>query len=90
MSKALRCDRCQKCFIPEEEESTMMRFANPSVYNGEDYKHTRASRFMEDLMADSYLDLCPACTIKFSFFMQGFDPAVAEKTEPITEKGYGV
>ena len=38
MSKALRCDRCLKCFIPEESEGTMVKFRNPIRYTADDLR----------------------------------------------------
>lgn len=88
MSKALRCDRCNKCFVPEEAVGAMMRFRNPAIYEAANLANPLAptcTYFLHDEAPDANLDLCPSCTTDFVLFMHKFRP-VAEITDPLVEK----
>lgn len=72
MSKALRCDRCKKCFVPEEENRPMIRFRNPALYDSKNLKNPLAptcSYLLPDEAPDANLDLCPDCAMQFIKFM---------------------
>ena len=82
MSKALRCDRCKKCFIPEESEGTMVKFRNPVRYTAEDFKpktigqtivasvSSATCSYVSSVPPDEMVDLCPACSLAFLRFMK--------------------
>ena len=88
MSKALRCDRCNKCFVPEEAVGAMMRFRNPAIYEAKNIENPLAptcTYFLPKEAPDANLDLCPLCTTAFVLFMYKSRP-VAEITDPLVEK----
>ena len=51
MSKALRCDRCKKCFIPEECDGTMVKFRNPIRYTAEDLRPRTITKSVTDAVS---------------------------------------
>ena len=72
MSKALRCDRCNKCFDPWVEERDFTRIHSFSVQNGTNYRNNERNYYEEDV------DLCPECTKLFSAFMRKVQAIVIE------------
>ena len=79
MSKALRCDRCKKCFVPEESEGTMVKFRNPVRYTAEDLTAKATANtivtsvtcsYVTQAPPDEMVDLCPACSLLFLRFMK--------------------
>lgn len=88
MSKALKCDRCDKCFIPENTTGAMMKFRNPAIYEAKNLSNPLAptcTYFLPEETPDAALDLCPECTTAFILFMHKCRP-VAEITDPLMKK----
>ena len=79
MAKAIKCDRCGKCFDPCHMEGLMCTFRNPFFRSSEDMWHTTVARYMYD-DADGYVDLCPDCAEMFEAFMSGCD--IPQKINP--------
>ena len=70
MSKALRCDRCKTCFIPEECEGRMIKFRTPMIYTSKDVQNPLATCVsMDGKPYDETFDLCPHCAERFLMFM---------------------
>lgn len=72
MSKALRCDKCKQCFVPEECSGTMVKFRNPITYTANDLQNKEAgptAKYVFDIGPDGMADLCPACAQAFLEFM---------------------
>lgn len=78
MSEAIRCNRCGECFDPNELKYDAVRFTNPVVYDGENYRKTKIKGYMVKLLKetpyfDDRIDLCPKCTWYFKKFMAGYN-----------------
>ena len=74
MSKAIRCDRCGKCFDPETlgDVRVYCHFLSPSLVNGTDAKKNCVTRHFRDSDGKELLsvDLCADCTDMFIDFME--------------------
>lgn len=72
MSKALKCDRCKKCFDPYSVEG---EFANiRELY----YRDPKSIQNNEVTYRDDGLDLCPDCTRSFTDWLVNAD---SQKTQ---------
>lgn len=73
MAKAIKCDRCKRCFDPCSEDREFCSFANPIFYTSvsvQDNVYTR--KMFESKAYPVYdVDLCPECTKLFEDFMNG-------------------
>ena len=73
MSKAIKCDRCGKCFDPLRygDKSMMASFQNPIFQNSDQIKDHEVGYYLIEDSVDAYVDLCPECTRDFEAFMEG-------------------
>lgn len=73
MAKAIKCDRCKRCFDPCSADGEFCSFANPIFYTGGSAKENVYTRKLFE--SKEYLvyevDLCPECTKLFEDFMNG-------------------
>lgn len=72
---ALRCNRCQGYFVPEEEEGKLMTVI-PEMFlrTGEE---VRRNIFSERITS---IDLCPECTREHQLFMDGCSLRIDENS----------
>lgn len=78
MSKAIKCDRCKKCFDPFTATGEFMRISDLVTCDGKAYSHH------ENLYRDEYIDLCPECCQSYNdWFAKGI---FAKNTGPLTRK----
>ena len=75
MSKALKCDRCDKCFDPESiGDLCFTTFQKISYQNARDYKASKVT-----YVGGYDKNLCPDCTTEFMGWMCGKSTAVFQK-----------
>ena len=84
MSKAIKCNRCDKCFDPLEIDGVMCRFSNPKILSAHDIREGVA-KYLFPFGPDGWVDLCPDCTEAFEAFMNN-----AENAEQILDKRLGM
>lgn len=63
MSKALKCERCGKCFDPSEGTGETIHFNRYSKYTPEDCRTGKYSEYLESV------DFCPTCSAQYKEFM---------------------
>ena len=76
MSKAVKCDRCGRCYDPSGVFGHMIKFRNPSVYSSSDIRGgetVTCAPFMQGKAVDAIIDLCPQCAKEFVLFMESSD-----------------
>ena len=74
MSKAIKCDRCKRCFDPYKEPGDFARIENYVLRNASQYYNNECSYH------DDEIDFCPDCANAFAIFMKGERSlAVAER-----------
>ena len=78
MSKAIKCDRCKKCFDPLTVTGEFVRISDFVVYDGRTFSNS------EVLLRDEGIDLCPECFKSYNdWFAKGI---FAKNTGPLTRK----
>ena len=68
MSKAIRCDRCKKCFDPYTVEKDFAKISDFIVRNSKEYDNNECS------YRDENIDLCPTCLRSFSVWFNAGKP----------------
>ena len=59
MSKALKCNKCEACFDPENTDGYFVSFDKIVIRNASTYKETKTA------FVDPSFDLCPRCSAEF-------------------------
>ena len=88
MSKAVKCDRCLRCFDPAGTFGNMLRFKNPTVYSSVDMRGGNpwtSAPLMTDRAVDDVVDLCPQCTEEFTMFLTSVTP-IRKNYTSVSEK----
>ena len=80
MSKAIRCDRCSKCFDPYTIRCDFSTFGKLIVQDGKQYSNHEYGYCDEDM------NLCPDCTMQFAGWMSRRYDFVERKEEKKDEK----
>ena len=74
MANAKKCDRCKKCFDPlDQGVFSMVKFQNPVFQTSNDIKNVTVKERLIPDHPDAWVDLCPACTLRFRKFMANKD-----------------
>ena len=86
MANARKCDMCEKCYDPLEQEGLMCRFENPIFQNAHDLREGIVTRRLINGPPDVYIDLCPECSKKFMDLFRKDIPAYFFEDEMITKE----
>ena len=78
MSRAVKCNRCHKCFDPLDmkDGEYICTFDNPIYANREDYKNGKITDYLFNGESRLKIDLCPHCAEEYRLFMEGCNLAV--------------
>lgn len=84
MSKAIRCDRCKKCFDPYNVEGDFARITDFVVTDAKIFDSHECS------YRDENIDLCPDCLTSFGRWLHNYSDTITTADSPDLDRAYDV